>query len=416
MPIEINAQFNRFVQFAQGQKDDLAIARKGDVIAGEGALAGRAITAAVGDKVGAVRRSAPDRDQNNATRALFRESVVDIFGGEDMVPANVREAMEIGEDDDNRGKPLTARRILTVQKAIATFMAAQAEDYAVEFVNAILQRPAFFSPRAAVIKLTAKQLNEAIRLLAKSAKNLGEKNLRFLAGYVAVASARGYPLHAAAKEGLKAVAAARDVAPGDKASEEIERRLLAIALQELEEELADMTAGLFDRDGVSEGFKADAPHGAYVIGGKEFDKDPKAVDEFKAKVKPEHRKALSCFLGRKGDSAAVLMSKRLPPYDALMKLPGAERFLSFDLSADSPFASWPVVPGEPKHSLSLSGDGKRATVAVETPAILTFGFKDAGEDAAYPVGGISWKQEFVFDLSGPKAVLTNTHISQNLNV
>lgn len=416
MPIEINAQFNRFVQFAQGQKDDLAIARKGDVIAGEGALAGRAITAAVGDKVGAVRRSAPDRDQNNATRALFRESVVDIFGGEDMVPANVREAMEIGEDDDNRGKPLTARRILTVQKAIATFMAAQAEDYAVEFVNAILQRPAFFSPRAAVLKLTTKQLNEAIRLLAKSAKNLGEKNLRLLAGYVAVASARGYPLHAAAKEGLKAAAAVRDVAPGDKASEEIERRLLAIALQELEEELADMTAGLFDRDGVSEDFKADAPHGAYVIGGKEFDKDPKAVDEFKAKVKPEHRKALSCFLGRKGDSAAVLMSKRLPPYDALMKLPGAERFLSFDLSADSPFASWPVVPGEPKHSLSLSGDGKRATVAVETPAILTFGFKDAGEDAAYPVGGIDWKQEFVFDLSGPKAVLTNTHISQNLNV
>lgn len=416
MPIEINAQFNRFVQFAQGQKDGLAIARKGDIIAGEGALAGRAITAAVGDRVGKLRRPAPDRDMNNETRALFRESVVGIFGGEDMIPANVREAMEIGEDDDNRGKPLTARRILTVQKAIVQFMAAQAVDYAVEFINAILQRPAFLSPRLTMLKLTAKQFKEAVRLVARSAKNLYEKNLRLLAGYAAVAAARGYVPNAAAQEGLKAVAAARDVARGDEKLAEIERQLLSLAQQELEEQLADMTAGLFDRDGVSEGFKADAPHGTYVIGGKEFENDPKAVDEFKAKVKPEHRKALSCFLGRKGDSAAVLMSKRLPPYDKIMKLPGAEQFVSFDLSGDSAFASWPVEVGEPKYSLAISSDGKSATVAVETSAYLKFGFKDAGEDAAYPVGGIDWKQEFVFDLSGPEAVLTNTHISQNLNV
>lgn len=415
MPIEINAQFNRFVQFAQGQENDLAIARKGDVLAGDGALAGRAITAAVGDQVGAVRRSVPDRNRNNETRALFRKSVVDIFGGEDMVPSNVREAMEIGEDDDNRGKPLTARRILAVQKAIATFMAAQAVDYALDFIHAMLQRTSILALRLPAIVLSGKQRREAIRLAAKVSPNLNEKVLRLLAGYATVAAARGYAPNAAARACLKAYAPVRDIAPGDKSFAEIERELLVLARKELEEQLADKKNALFDLDGVSEGFKADAPHGAYAIGGKEFLKDPKAVDEFKAKVKPEHRKALSCFLGRKGDSAATLMSKRLPPCDRLMALPGAEQFVSFDLSGDSAFASWPVDAGEPKHSLSISPDGKSATVTLETPACLKFGFKDAGEDAAYPVGAISWKQEFVFDLSGPEAVLTATRIGQDLD-
>jgi hypothetical protein len=264
--------------------------------------------------------------------------------------------------------------------------------------------------------LSAKQRREAIRVAAKVSPNLNEKLFRLLASCVTVAAARGHAPNAAAQASLKAYASLRDMAPGDKSSADIERQLLVLALEELEEQLEDTTAGLFDRDGVSDDFKADAPHGTYVIDGKEFKNDPKVVDEFKAKVKPEHRKALSCFLGRKGDSAVTLMSKRLPPYNEIMKLPGAERFASFDLSGDSAFASWPVDVGETKYSLAISGDGKSATVAVETPALLKFGFKDAGADAAYPVGGIVWKQEFVFDLSGPEAVLAGTRIGQKLDV
>ena len=396
MPLEINAQFNRFVQFAQGQKDDLAIARPGDVIAGDGVLAGRAITAAVGDKVGAVRRSLPDRNKNDETRALFRQSVIGIFGGEEMIPANVKEAMEFDRDSANRGKPLTARRILTVQKAIARFMAAQSVDYAVEFVNAMLQRPSFRLFRLPALVLASKQRNAAIRSAAQFAKDLNEKVLRLFAACAAVAEARGYAPNAA-RDGMKAFAPVRDIAPGDESLAEIERQELLLALEELEECLSEKKAALFGPDGVYEGFRAGAPRGACSINGKEFDKDPKAVEEFTAKIKPEHRKALSFFMGRKGDSAVATMSQHL--------LPG-----------DSPFAFWPVDNGGPKHSLAVSGDGKSATVAIETPAFLKFGLKDAGEEAAYPVGGIAWKQEFVFDLSGPEAVLTNTHISQNLNV
>ena len=414
MPLEINAQFNRFVQFAQGQKDDLAIARNGDEIAGDGALAGRAITAAVGDKVGAIRRSVPDQNKNDETRALFHQSVVSIFGGEDMIPTNVKEAMQLG--DDTKGKPLTARRILNVQKAISRFMAAQAVDYAVEFINAMLQRTSILALRLPSLVLSAKQRREALRLAAKVSPNLYEKTLRLLAAYAAVAAGRGYATDAVAKQIQKAFASVRDLTPGDESLAEIERQALVLARKELEEQLSEKKAGRFGPDGVSEDFKADAPRGAYTIDGKDFQQDPKAVDEFKAKVKPEHRKALSCFLGRKGDSAVTLMSKRLPPYDEIMKLPGAEQFVSFDLSGESGFASWPVETGEPKYSLAISGDGKSATVTVETPALLKYGFKDAGEDAAYPVGDIAWKQEFLFDIGGPEAVLTATRFGQNLDV
>ena len=58
------------------------------------------------------------KDLNNATRAVFKQAVIDIFGTSiDDVPKSVRSAMELGKFD-NAGRPLTARRILAVNKAI----------------------------------------------------------------------------------------------------------------------------------------------------------------------------------------------------------------------------------------------------------------------------------------------------------
>lgn len=50
MPLEINAQFNRFVQFARQQQDGEAVARTAPEPEGVGARAGRAVSAAVDDK------------------------------------------------------------------------------------------------------------------------------------------------------------------------------------------------------------------------------------------------------------------------------------------------------------------------------------------------------------------------------
>jgi len=117
MALEIsNAQFNQFVQFAQQAGKATTIAQMGDA-AEAGALAGRTIVAkASHDFIGNVGRFKPSRDVNNAVRALFKKSVADMFGGEDHIPDNVRDAMKM--QDYGQGKPLTARRILAVQKAI----------------------------------------------------------------------------------------------------------------------------------------------------------------------------------------------------------------------------------------------------------------------------------------------------------
>ena len=56
--------------------------------------------------------------KNNETRAAFRQAVIDIFGTRiEDVPKKVRDAMNLSKFD-NAGRPLTARRILAVNKAI----------------------------------------------------------------------------------------------------------------------------------------------------------------------------------------------------------------------------------------------------------------------------------------------------------
>ena len=53
---------------------------------------------------------------NDRTRKLFRNAVVEMFGGEAKIPASVRKAMLLVDYDE--GKPLTARRIMAVKNAI----------------------------------------------------------------------------------------------------------------------------------------------------------------------------------------------------------------------------------------------------------------------------------------------------------
>lgn len=72
-----------------------------------------------GDRAGgfsALFRSRENKEANDTTRELFRSAVAEMFGGEDNVPESVRAAMKM--EDYGKGRPLTARRILTVKAAI----------------------------------------------------------------------------------------------------------------------------------------------------------------------------------------------------------------------------------------------------------------------------------------------------------
>ncbi|MCR5379740.1 MAG: hypothetical protein K6G44_02050 [Lentisphaeria bacterium] len=127
MALEINEQYRKFVQFAELQKQagtEKAIARDGGEAANGGQLAGHSIKAATGDKVAPLWRSRNNKDANNITRSLFRQTIIDIFGGEANIPANVRNAMKLKDYD--HGKPLTARRILMVKAEIDKIAATNA--------------------------------------------------------------------------------------------------------------------------------------------------------------------------------------------------------------------------------------------------------------------------------------------------
>ena len=74
-------------------------------------------------------RTDEEKNLNNATREAFKQAVIDIFGTRiEDVPKKVRDAMNLGKFDGT-GRPLTARRILAVDKAIGAEMAAMAKKF-----------------------------------------------------------------------------------------------------------------------------------------------------------------------------------------------------------------------------------------------------------------------------------------------
>lgn len=124
MPIDIskyNETFKAFAEFAKTQMDGgnaKAVARTGT--GGTAGFAGRTIVVATTDRAFAFTRSQADKTANDVSRDLFRRAVIDMLGGEANIPQSVRDAMLL--KDYGVGKPLTARRILSVKAAIESLV------------------------------------------------------------------------------------------------------------------------------------------------------------------------------------------------------------------------------------------------------------------------------------------------------
>lgn len=76
------------------------------------------IVAATGDRVGPLWRRQSNKNANDQVRASFRNMLVNIFEGEENIPASARAVLK--EHDYGQGKPLTARRISAVCNACAS--------------------------------------------------------------------------------------------------------------------------------------------------------------------------------------------------------------------------------------------------------------------------------------------------------
>ena len=84
MALTVNAQFGKFLEFAQSQanaESSKAVARIVEDEKGEKApLAGRNITVANGDHAYSRDRTDAEKSANDRTREAFRKAVADMFG------------------------------------------------------------------------------------------------------------------------------------------------------------------------------------------------------------------------------------------------------------------------------------------------------------------------------------------------
>jgi hypothetical protein len=129
MGVELNSTLNQFVNWASQTgigKDDLVHAKTT-----QGATGAMTVTLSdnKGDGIGffaARRRSADVKNANNETRKLFMDAVIKMFGKTiDDVPKSVRNKMQLNDYKD-KGRPLSARRIMIVTNAVKDAIAAKA--------------------------------------------------------------------------------------------------------------------------------------------------------------------------------------------------------------------------------------------------------------------------------------------------
>ena len=420
MALEINAQFNKFLEFAQSKvnaSSGKAVARIVEDKDGEKApLAGRNITAANGDNAYKRDRTDAERSANDKTRAAFKKAVADMFGGENKIPASVRKAMVLG--DYNCGKPLTARRIIAVNKALRPYIITDAIDNASSFFAAagkIVNRDLSIDR-----PLSPLERQTAWSLVTRFGSGLDEWGLRTLTHAAIFAIASGFNPAEEVRRVKAMIAPFRDFKPGDPRFAEIDKQILSYSKSVLADYLAKEKQ--FDAEGIFGQFKTDAKRIVYTINGNTTYADPEVLNDFKSKIANiQHRKALSCFFTQMSMSTFIMMAQRNTLTDPVnekeidvMSLPGAEMFIGKKGGEQAIYQVY-----NPKISLEISEDqqsGKKsAKMTLVNECLLYFANGKEAEDYIMPIGGFSWKQEIVFDLSGEDAVITETHIGQEFN-
>ncbi len=433
-----NAQFNLFLQFAMRQTNDKAIARVGATIAGDGPLAGRTITAAIRDRVAPIGpRAGDDKRANNATRELFREAVFAMFGGRANLPPKVAAAMKFGDygtDARPLGKPLTARRILKVGRAIMEAMepavarvslqtAGRLVDNAVSWMNALAPKSSGMRSFEA-LRLDAESRDKAARLVARHGAGLTAAGVGILAGYAAVAVVGGKrglysdrEVETIVRRIAKTFKNVRNFRPGDPRLAAFDAKMTRYWQSMLDEQLGPKTAGHFDADGLFDSFLGDGGRDAYRIDDQVFprgaEKRDRLAQAFKDRI-PNllHRKALSSFMCQLSWTAMLGISAR----DVLPETPGFRNlkmtstkghglFLTTDMH-DEFFQNRILLSesDEKEVALQVSADGSKATVRLRSPGNLVFRIHDAEYLSGNPAGTYEQEMEFDFDLSNPNGV------------
>ena len=441
MGITINrdVQFDQFVQFAQQSMsagNTKAVARAED--AGNG-LAARTITASTTDKAFALIRSRVDKTANDDARALFRQSVINMFGSEDKIPESVRKAMLL--KDYGAGKPLTARRIIAVKQAIEQALnpiQKMTSSVAKAAVKDAAQHAQLSDDQHA--QLSDEQIKMATGLVAKYGKGLSETGVRLLANFTAKAvtlseftcakpDETAAKVETAVKKFVKDMSKWRNCVVGDSRLTAVDQKMANIAQKKLVEQLGKSER--FYPEGHSRTFReGEIVHANYVINGQVLPKDHNevcmALDNAVTRV--EDRRAITSFLCQTqttGGALIELMQEMgLPTTPTEFSKSGAQpikgkpvkgmELLVSSNPADKVYKMSKTHAKETTFTLNVTGDGSRATVLVETKGDIVIALNAAKERAKEPIGTFTWQQEFVFDLTGDQPRIVAAHIGQQL--
>ena len=440
MTISRDMQFDQFVQFAQKSMatgNTKAVARAEEDV--DDGLAARSITAATTDKAFALIRSKDDKTANDAARSLFRQSVRNMFGGEENIPESVRKAMLLKDYDV--GKPLTARRIIAVKQAIELAMDSvqntMTPDVAKTTVDDAIQRTN--------IPLAEDKLAIANGLVEKYGKGLTETGVKLLANFTVNALdlsefTCAKPADTAAKVETAVKKFVKDMSKW-RTCDLHDTRLTAVDQKMANEAQALLAAQLgkkgdrFYPDGHRKTFVDGDSHRAhYIINGQQISPES-VVAVFTDVVKrpgnlprqATERQAISSFLCQthtKGGLLIDLMEKMglstirdefrmsgATPINGPVK--GMELLVSSD-PGDTVYKMPKTQAKETTFTLNVSPDGKSATVLVETKGDIVIALNAAKEKAQNPIGSFTWQQEFVFDLTGDQPKIVEAHIGQQL--
>ena len=379
-------------------------------------------------------RRKDQQDLNNATRTLFKQTVLDALGLKDEkeLPKSVKDAMKLS-DYHNKGRPLTARRIIAVVEAIRMWPSENAVNAAVGQCierNAAARKanPDYPVPK---LEVTSKMRADAISLVAKHGKGLGPKALQIVANYTLFTLANPYAAENADDvigTLAKKLANMDDFEYGDKRFAPLGNKLTEVYQDKLNFYMTPECADAF-KDNVSETLHKDGYRAAFEINGSDpnagiVSKDEQTtavVSKFKEAVPEKFQKPLSMFMCQDmGRIMGELLNDRLTLQNGDPVL-GSD-YKGGDLMPFSPkdgelFNSMGGLVGKGqgiRYRLEMSDDKKSATITMEASYDLMFRIEDATYDSYNACGNVKYSEQFKFDLSGDELKMTSHFTSQKI--
>ncbi len=443
MAIQVNlndAQFRAFTQFAANVSDKGTVLKvDGNPLTGSDGMP-RKIVAKGYDGYGHIWRQQHSKDINDEIRTLFKNTILRMFGAKDVqnLPDDVQTAMKTG--DYGKGKPLTARRIIAVSKAIAKVVDPVNKSVSIEKAEGLVNDALKYingkgkNPKVLDAVLTDEQRTKAASLVSSHGRGMTDTCLKVFSNYVVLSIAcgcfQGNKVDEIVQQMAEELKNVRNFTPGDVRFAKFDAKLTEYWQSTLEEQMSDGKLTMYDDEGLFNSFKGDAFRASFTIAGEKFNLDDQRSNEMIDKCKEtipniQHRKAISTFMSQLSGNVyvAFTIGANPPPTPKFENLDmtsakGYDMLFTPDTTHNLLFEpNLLTLASNLQYTLEVSDNGTKAKVTAHYSGNLKFGIDGSDECSHNVTGTYAYETEFEFDLSDEnEAKLTGTHFSQKLGV